>query len=100
MFRRMKHTCTLPARKVVQGQHKRYLNRMDITTNCTYRYEQRYMKENAAGSIFGNGKSQETVYIFVIRERGKIITHPHNEILYSHYETNVDLYTDMGSSSR
>lgn len=43
-------------------------NRMNIAINCSYRYEQRYMKENAAGSIFGNGKSQETVYIFVTRE--------------------------------
>lgn len=58
---------------------------MNIAINCSYRYEQRYMKENAAGSIFGNGKSQETVYIFVIREWvKKIIIHPHNKILYSH----------------
>ena len=59
---------------------------MDITTNCTYRYEQRYMKENAAGSNFGNGKKPRNS-IHICHQRmsyKKIITHPHNEILYSH----------------
>lgn len=61
-------------------------NSMNISISYTCRHAQRYVKEDAAGSISGNGKSQETVYIFVIREQvRKIIIHPHNEILYGHF---------------